>query len=254
MGRGMYKGIGRVKIFRRMSYMKKDIKVVGVISSARFNGNTATLVREALKGAEESGATVTEIFLPKKRIEFCAGCNTCMSSGKCVFKDDFEEVRDLLYDADGIIWGSPTYGLAINAIMKNLIDRLGQYERFTSSLGGKYMVGISTCGGTGAKKVAKGLADFACSSLFKRGYNSGMLGVSIGAKDISKETKTLEKARGLGRKITKDIKNENKYPLQNLFGRLINVFLKATYSTVILKFKEDRMKAVYMNLTQRGLI
>jgi multimeric flavodoxin WrbA len=234
--------------------MKKNIKVVGVISSARFSGNTATLVREALKGAEESGAIVTEIFLPKKKIEFCTGCNTCLSSGKCIFNDDFEAVRDLLYDADGIIWGSPTYGLAPNAIMKNLIDRFGQYERFTSSLGGKYTVGISTCAGTGAKKVAKNLTDFASSSLFLRGYNSGTLGVSIGPKDITKETKTLEKARGLGRKITKDIERANKYPLQNLFGRLINVFSKAIYVKLILKLKDDAMKAVYRNLTQRGLI
>ena len=42
--------------------MKKEIKVIGVISSARVNGNTVTLVREPLKGAEDEGATVTEIF------------------------------------------------------------------------------------------------------------------------------------------------------------------------------------------------
>jgi len=234
--------------------MGKNIKVVGVISSARFNGNTATLVREALKSAEEAGATVTEIFLPKKKIEFCTGCTTCMSSGKCIFNDDFEEVRDLLYNADGIIWGSPTYGLAPNAIMKNLFDRLGQYERFTSSLGGKYTVGISTCGGTGAKKVAKDLASHASSSLFVRGYNSGSLGVSIGSKDITQETKTLGKARELGRKITRDIKDEKKYPLQSLSVRLSNFFLRPTFTKVILKFKEDKMKAVYLNLNQRGLI
>lgn len=234
--------------------MKKSIKVVGVISSARYDGNTATLVREALKGAAEEGADVTEIFLPKKKIEFCTGCSSCLSRGKCIFDDDFEEVRNLLYEADGIIWGSPTYELAPNAIMKNLFDRLGLFERYTSSLGGKYALGISTCGGMGARKVAKDLADISCSSLFDRGYRSGSLGVSIGSKEIGKETKTLEKARQLGRKITADINSGNKYPMQNLFGRLVNSILKNTYRSVIIKFKEDRMKAVYVNLSQRGLI
>lgn len=234
--------------------MKKNIKVVGVISSARYGGNTATLVREALKGAEESGATVTEIFLPKKKIEFCTGCSICLSKGKCIFNDDFEEVRDLLYDADGVIWGSPTYELAPNAIMKNLVDRFGLFERYTSSLGGKYTAGISTCGGMGANKVAKGLAEILCGSLFVRGYNSGSLGVSVGGKDIRQETKALEKARKLGRKITSDIQHESKYPIQNIIGRLVNVFLKKTCRSLILRFKEDRMRAVYLNLAQRGLI
>ena len=42
--------------------MKKEIKVIGVISSARVNGNTATLVREALKGAEAEGGQQLQKF------------------------------------------------------------------------------------------------------------------------------------------------------------------------------------------------
>ena len=40
-------------------------QVVAVMSSAKANGNTATLVREALRGAEEEGALTTEIALPE---------------------------------------------------------------------------------------------------------------------------------------------------------------------------------------------
>ncbi len=37
--------------------------------------------------------------------------------------------------------------------MKNLFERLGLYERLTSNLSEKYIVGISTAGGTkGAEK------------------------------------------------------------------------------------------------------
>lgn len=234
--------------------MEKNIKIVGVISSCHFNGNSATLVRATLKGAEEEGASVTEIYLPKYKIEFCTGCMKCLES-KCPFSDDFEGLKKLIYDADGIIWGSPTFSVAPNAIMKNFIDRLGIFERFTSSLGDKHMVGVSTAGSMGAKKVAKGLTEFATGSIFQRGYMSGILGVSIGGGDILEDTITLNKAHQLGKKITKDIKNNKSYPLQNLFGRLINnYFVKPHFLKVILINKEGKMKAVYNNLSQRGLI
>lgn len=234
--------------------MNKNIKIVGVISSSHYNGNSATLAREVLKGAEEEGILVTEIFLPKQRVEFCTGCLKCLED-KCPFSDDFETIRKLIYEADGIILSSPTFAVAPNAIMKNFIDRLGMYERFTSSLGGKYMVGISTAGSMGAGKVAKGLACLARDGVFRRGYVSGVLGVSIGGGGGANDTATLTMARSLGRKIARDIKNNKKYPFQNLFGRLINyLFVKPHFRKVILKNKDDSMKAVYNNLRQRGLI
>jgi multimeric flavodoxin WrbA len=144
---------------------------------------------------------------------------------------------------------------APNAIMKNFIDRLGMYERFTSSLGGKYMAGISTAGAMGAKQVATRLACMARDSIFKRGYLSGSLGVSIGAGRVMDNADQLLLARNLGRKITQDIKNHKKYLFQNLFGRLINyLFVKPNFYKVILKNRAGSMKAVYDNLSQRGLI
>jgi multimeric flavodoxin WrbA len=225
-----------------------------VISSSHYNGNSATLVREALKGAEEEGVLTSEIFLPRQNVEFCTGCMKCLG-GKCPFSDDFENLKNLIYEADGIILGSPTFAAAPNAIMKNLIDRLGMYERFTSSLGGKYIAGISTAGSMGAKKVAKGLANLAKDGVFKRGYVSGFLGVSIGAEGIVNDSATLIMSRNLGRKIARDIKNKKKYTFQKIFGRLINFFfIKPLFRKVILKNKDGNMKVVYNNLKQRELI
>jgi len=72
------------------------MKVVGVISSANRQGNGATLAKEALKAAEAEGATVSEIFLPGLKIEYCQGCLGCMASGECHQPDDFEELRKTL--------------------------------------------------------------------------------------------------------------------------------------------------------------
>jgi multimeric flavodoxin WrbA len=234
--------------------MKKDIKIVALISSGKINGNSARLAREVLKGAEKEGAIVTEIFLPKYKLDYCTGCLTCLK-GECPIDDDFEVLKKLVSDADGIILSSPTFAGAANACMKNFIDRIGLFENMTSSLfGGKYVVGISTAASMGAKKVAKGLAYMVTGSIFQRGYVSGFLGVKLGHRDV-KDTNALSMASELGRKISRDIKNSKKYYLQNLFMRMMNCFiLKSSYKKIIFKGKEDNLKNVYSNLKERGLV
>jgi multimeric flavodoxin WrbA len=233
----------------------KDMKVVGVISSSNLNGNTAALVRQALKGAEEEGASVTEMYLPKYRIEFCTGCAKCMAEGSCHIPDEFESLKRVIYDADGIILSSPTYGGSPNAMIKRFIERLGMYERFTSSLGGKHVIGISTCSSMGAKGVARNLVLLVSNGIFKRGYISGILGVGQHGKIITENVKVLRKAHELGRKMARDIKNGKTYPLQNSIGRLINqIFVKPMFRSALIKQKEGMLKAVFTNLHQRGLI
>lgn len=239
--------------------MKKNIKVVGVISSARFNGNTATLVREALKGAEEEGASVMEIFLPKYKLGFCTGCLTCTAKGKCPVLDDFEAIRKLIYEADGIILGSPTYAMEHNAIMKCFFERLGPYTMYASLLGGKYGAGISTSYGNSSKKVAKGLTGVFKLGIFQRSYVSGFLGVNTMVKGVERKVSeslaNMNKAHDLGRKMTMDINSGNKYHFQNLIMRLIiSISLKPIFKKSILRNKEGREHATYSSLHQRGLI
>ncbi len=234
--------------------MKTNFTVVGVISSANACSNSAAMVREALKRAKEEGAAVQEIYLPDQKLGFCTGCRQCLN-GSCPQKDDFERIREAIYRADGIIWGSPTYGALPNAIMKNLIDRLGIYEASTSSLGGKYMAGIAAANNAGvAKKVAKQLALFGVNGTFLRSYASGYLGAGSLGKAANSPA-SLEKARKLGKKIACDIKQEKTYPLQNIAGRLrIGLLLKPIFSKFILKNKDGETKAIYENLHERGLI
>lgn len=240
--------------------MKKNIKIVGVISSSKVRGNTATLVREALKGAEEEGASVKEIFLAQHKLNFCTGCLNCTAKGKCPLPDDFEEIRKIIYEADGIILGSPTYATEYNAIMKCFIERLGPYTLYASLLGGKYGAGISTAYGEGAaKKVAKKLADTFGFAIFQRSYASGYLGV--GTMFEGQETKTckneeaLKKAHDLGVKITKDIKDNNEYPFQNLIIRLmVALYLRPIFKRKILICKDREEHATYESLSKRGLL
>ncbi len=236
---------------------RSRIHIVAVMSSARLNGNTAILVREALRGAEEEGAAITEVLLPKYTINFCQGCLSCMVKGRCFMEDDFEQVKALLRGASGIILSSPTYGGAACARMKNLLDRLGLFERFTSAtFGGKYVVGISTASSAGAaKKVARDLAGIVTNGAFERGYVTGFLGASSRGGGVERDKAALLKAHALGRRLVCDIRSGRRYAMQNPVGQLMNLLiLRPNYRRATVDYREGPMKAVYDNLRQRGLI
>jgi multimeric flavodoxin WrbA len=232
------------------------MRVIGIISSPSRNGNTAVLVREALSGAASSGAEVEEIVLAEHNLRYCTGCGECLVRGRCGLPDGFEEIRQKIYAADGIVLGSPTYCADLNATMKNLFDRLGMLAYLTSALGGKYAVGISTASGNGADAVARKLADMVGSTaIFARGYSSGTLGVLRHGKRVDEQPAALARARALGSKLADDIRRRRGYPFQNLPGRLIAaLFVRKNMERSIAAFRHGPMKAAYENLVARGLV
>lgn len=232
------------------------MKIVGVIGSANHDGNGATLVREALKMAGAEGAATTEIFLARYKIEFCQGCLRCMAEGRCHQSDDFEALRDILQEADGIIFGFPTFGFAPNARMKSFVERLGLFEYFASTLGGKYMAAISTASRPGAaRKAAKVIPRLLAGGVFQRGYISGVMGAKAQGRGIPIRDSDLRRAAKLGRKLALDIARGQRYPWQSFAGRLINrLLVRPGLRGAVLKYKDEMMRGVYLNLKERGLI
>ena len=106
------------------------VKILGIVGSPRHHSNTEVMIREALKGALETGNVETEILLlAGKKIRQCISCFECAERNDfCVFqfKDDMHEVYEKYLVADGLIIGSPVYHLSISGILKSAIDRLGQ--------------------------------------------------------------------------------------------------------------------------------
>ena len=77
-------------------------KIVAIFGSPRRKGNTATLLREAVRGARESGVDVEEIVLRDLKISPCLEIYGCKESGECAIKDDFQKVRDQIIAARGL--------------------------------------------------------------------------------------------------------------------------------------------------------
>jgi multimeric flavodoxin WrbA len=231
------------------------MKIVGVISSPHEEGNSATLLREALGAAEAAGAETEELFLPGYRIEFCRACGACLQEGSCPISDDFEQVKAALREADGIILSTPTYGAAPSARMKNLLDRLGQLAFLTSFFGGKYLAGIATAGSFGHRSTAAQLTSIARGSVFRRARVSGSLGVVLRGRRVQELPNALTRAKRLGSKIARDIRSRRAYPLQNLGSRIVNsLLMRPLLSRGIVQHRQKGFQAVYRELADGGLL
>ena len=99
------------------------MNIIAICGSPR-EGNTEFVLKRILTKAGELGASTELVLLRKKRIEFCDGCLSCDSTGKCKIRDDMQLIYPKLEEADLIILGSPNYFNNISGIMKNFVDRL----------------------------------------------------------------------------------------------------------------------------------
>jgi multimeric flavodoxin WrbA len=102
--------------------------IVAVNAGPRLNWNTDTLIKEAVKGAEESGAIVKRFDLFRlTKFTGCVSCFGCKKEqfkGHCICKDGLTPVLDAIRQADGLIIGSPNYLGDLTSSFKALYERL----------------------------------------------------------------------------------------------------------------------------------
>lgn len=132
------------------------MKILAVVGSRRKKGNTASLARAALAGAEMEGARTELVFLGDYALQGCRGCEACRDTYRCAVQDDMQKLYPKLLAADGLILGSPTYFYNVSADMKAFIDRLYALEVFADNdrscwvglpevMGFKYAAAIAVC-------------------------------------------------------------------------------------------------------------
>lgn len=105
------------------------MKVIAVNGSPRTNRNTATLLQEALQGAEARGADTKLVHLYNLDYKGCASCLSCKRKGSrldglCAMKDDLKEVLQEILESDVLLLGSPIYFGNVTGEMRSFLERL----------------------------------------------------------------------------------------------------------------------------------
>lgn len=97
--------------------------IIAIYGSPRRKGNTAELMKQAVAGARQAGASVEEVILRDLKISPCLEIYQCKKSGRCAIKDDFHQVVDQLMAADAVMLASPIFFYTVSAQTKILMDR-----------------------------------------------------------------------------------------------------------------------------------
>lgn len=99
-------------------------KVIVISTSLRHGSNSDMLADKFVEGAKSVGNEVEKISLVGKDIQFCKGCLACQKLGKCVIKDDVNDIMAKVLEADVVTWVTPIYYYEMSGQMKTLIDRM----------------------------------------------------------------------------------------------------------------------------------
>lgn len=99
-------------------------RVIVISTSLRQGSNSDMLADKFVEGAKAAGNDVEKVVLAGKEIQFCKGCMGCQRLGRCVIKDDVNDIMGKVMEADVVVWATPIYYYEMSGQMKTLIDRM----------------------------------------------------------------------------------------------------------------------------------
>lgn len=176
-------------------------KVLIIKTSLHVNSNSDLLADYFADGATKAGNNVEVISLKKKDIKYCMGCFACQKLGKCVIKDDANEIADKICESDVIVWVTPIYYYSVSGQMKTLIDRCNSLYSRAYKFKDVYLLATATENEEytkdGAMKVVQGWVDCFNDVKFKETL---FVGDVTDPNDI-RDNEGLNKAYELGNNI-----------------------------------------------------
>ncbi len=186
------------------------MKILGISASPHVQGDTVTLLNEALKGAAAEGAEAEMFSVAGKTLNPCEGCRACAGKGVCKIKDDMQDLHNKMMQSDGIIFGTPVYFWDVTAQAKMIIDRtfaLNTPERsLTNKVGGIVVV----AGSLGMIDVLKEYYFYMASRrMIPANYVAAYPLPQGGLKEMEK---CLKAAYDMGRQMVKIAAQKFQYP------------------------------------------
>jgi multimeric flavodoxin WrbA len=122
------------------------MKVVAFNGSPRVGGNTEQAIKLVFEELHKQGIETELIQLGGRKVYGCLACGKCREKkdNRCVRTDDDMNIFiQKIFEADGIILGSPVYFSNVSTEIKALIDRCGFVAKANGDpLKGKVGVGV----------------------------------------------------------------------------------------------------------------
>lgn len=110
------------------------MKILVLNGSPKTKSDTMRMTKSFLGGlSANTECEITIIDVIKKNIKPCTGCFMCWKNGdgKCVQKDDQNEILIKILESDVILWSFPLYCYSMPSHLKAVVDRLIPLCRLT---------------------------------------------------------------------------------------------------------------------------
>lgn len=188
------------------------MRILAFNGSPRKKGNTSTIIRSILNGAESEGAETVEVRLHDIDMKGCQGCLACRKKpGTCAQKDGLRPYLESMKTCQGIVVGCPIYMYRICGQMKLFVDRC--YSLYISREEGGYASAIQP-GKNYALVVSQGAP---AQEQYQRSVRwlAGMTGSGFGMQEVGRivhsdsnlrpaeeDEALLEEAFLIGRRLT----------------------------------------------------
>lgn len=190
--------------------MSEQYQVVAINGSPHEGfGNTSQMLAMLGQHLSREGLELEEIFLSQHQIGFCTGCATCLETGACWVRDDYNSVARTVLEADAVILASPVYFFNVTAQMKTFLDRsLGYGHRPRRDW--KPGLAVSVSAGHGESWVADYLGQVMRSfGAFPVGK---LTAIAVGPGEFLGREAVEARAGDLARELAQAVKEKRRYP------------------------------------------
>jgi multimeric flavodoxin WrbA len=225
--------------------MSERYRVVAVNGSPHEGfGNTSQMLTMLGESLSREGLELEEIFLSQYQIGFCTGCATCLESGSCWVRDDYNSVVRTVLEADAVILASPVYIFNITAQMKTFLDRsLGYGHRPRGDW--KPGLALSVSAGHGETWAADYLGQVL--RLFGAFPVGKFTAIAVGPGEFLGRDAVEARAADLARDLARAVKEGRRYPPTDQDLRYWQ------FMSSLIKENRDFMVADYEHWQELGL-
>ena len=193
------------------------MEILIINGSPRTKGVTAAVLHMMEEELVIRGADVEFVNLSEIKMSHCQGCCGCFTTGHCCIDDDAEALSKRIADADGIVFGSPTYASNVSGLMKDFIDR-GHFV-IEQLLRGKYCITLATgenYGNGDALKILNNLV------LYSGGKLSSKVKIKAPFGDVNSVCEnTKDTIRKSVEKLVLGVKDRKSYLIQGILHSVI---------------------------------